>query len=344
MLKKWIAVLLSLMLISMTFALAGSAEPSNAEEEMAEGADSDWYMEILDDPEIAGEFPYHCFADVNGDGVPVLIVSSTEEAFIGAEDHANVYLYRDGGAELVLSVGGAGGDKFFCNAGSHTLTHYSRLSGEEHIEVCEVKDGALTPIMKVDRYAPNHGPAENAEADTFFRDDAEISAEEGEALFAQYADDGEAVCYEPLSIANPWVDMTAEELEQASGVRLGVPEGAEDIIWRWLADESLAEMQFTLDGDEYCARVKPAALEEGQLENISGMYFAWENEEEVTIGGCHGTIDQAQTGSEEFVELCQWYDIAPGLMYSLSAYTTDVDGLDLVAVAGIVYVPMQGDA
>ena len=196
MLKKWIAVLLSLMLISMTFALAGSAEPSNAEEEMAEGADSDWYMEILDDPEIAGEFPYHCFADVNGDGVPVLIVSSTEEAFIGAEDHANVYLYRDGGAELVLSVGGAGGDKFFCNAGSHTLTHYSRLSGEEHIEVFEAKDGALTTVTKVDRYAPNHGPAGNNTEDACFQDDAEITAQECEELFGQYAGDDELVTYE----------------------------------------------------------------------------------------------------------------------------------------------------
>ena len=58
----------------------------------------------------------------------------------------------------------------------------------------------------------------------------------------------------------------------------------------------------------------------------------------------YGTIGQAQTGSEDFVELCLWYDQAPGLMYSLSVSTTELDGLDLVAVAEVVYSPMQGDA
>ncbi|MBO4884597.1 MAG: haloacid dehalogenase-like hydrolase [Clostridia bacterium] len=147
-----------------------------------------------------------------------------------------------------------------------------------------------------------------------------------------------------LGMANPWADMTKDELEQVSGVPFGVPDGAEEVVYRWLESEGLAEMQFTLDGDEYCARVKPAALEAGQLENISGMYYGWENEESVTIGHCEGTIGQYQTGSEEWVELCQWYDLAPGLMYSLSVYTVDPDGLDLTAVAEMVYVPTQGDA
>ena len=39
-----------------------------------------------------------------------------------------------------------------------------------------------------------------------------------------------------------------------------------------------------------------------------------------------------------------WYDIVPGVMYSLSVYSTDLDGLDLTAVAEQVYVPVQGDA
>ena len=102
-------------------------------------------------------------------------------------------------------------------------------------------------------------------------------------------------------------------------------------------------MQLVMDGDEYCARIQPAALEEGQLMDISGMYFDWDHEEAVTIGGCPGTISLAQTGSEDWVELCQWYDAAPGLMYALSVYTTDPDGLDLTAVAQMVYVPMQGE-
>ena len=146
-----------------------------------------------------------------------------------------------------------------------------------------------------------------------------------------------------FQLANPWENVTQEELTQAAGVRFGVPEGAENILYRYLESEGLAEMQFTLDGDEYCARIQPAALEAGELMNISGMYFAWENEEEISVGSCRGTLAQAQTGSEDWVELCQWYDAAPGLMYSLAVYTTEVDGLDLTAVAEQVYLPMQGN-
>ena len=147
-----------------------------------------------------------------------------------------------------------------------------------------------------------------------------------------------------VALPNPWQDMTAEQLQQATGLVFGVPEGAQDVLYRYLPGEGLAEMQFTLEGDEFCARIQPAALAQGELMNISGMYFAWENEEAVEVGGCAGTIGEAQTGSTEWVELCQWYDAAPGLMYCLSVYSTDPDGLDLVAVAEMVYVPVQGDA
>ena len=140
-------------------------------------------------------------------------------------------------------------------------------------------------------------------------------------------------------LANPWTDMTEEELKAASGLSFAVPEDAENVEYRWLASGNLAEMRFTLDSDEFCARVQPA----DEFMNISGIYFYWDNEETVTVGHCEGTIGMAQAGSEDWVELCQWYDAAPGLMYSLSVYTTDPDGLDLTAVAEMVYVPAQGE-
>ena len=144
-------------------------------------------------------------------------------------------------------------------------------------------------------------------------------------------------------LPNPWLDLTVEELTAASGLSFGVPERAENVLYRYLPSKNLAEMQFTLGADEYCARIQPAALQEGELMNIAGMYFLWENEQAVTIGHCRGSIGQAQTGSEEWVELCLWYDPAPGLMYSLSVYTMDLDGLDLTAVAQQVYIPVQGN-
>ena len=202
MLKKRIAAFLTALLVLMASALAEMPNGLSDESEMAEAAESDWYMAVLADPELSVQFPYHSFLDINGDGVPVLIVSTTEDAFIGAEDGGNVFLYKDGESVLAMTFGGAGGEKFFCNADSHTLTHYSRLSGEEHIEVYEEKDGALALVTTADHYAPYHGPAENADADTFFQDEQAISPEAGEALFAQYTNDSDVVTYAPMSVAN----------------------------------------------------------------------------------------------------------------------------------------------
>ena len=162
-------------------------------------------------------------------------------------------------------------------------------------------------------------------------------SEKNESGFVSYAT-------EEVEIANPWTQMTEDELAEVSGVSFNLPEGAENAVYMWLESDSLAEIQFTMDGDEYCARVKPDDLEVGQLDNISGMYFSWDHEEEITVGHCSGTIGLAQTGSEDFVELCLWYDPAPGLMYSLSVYTIDPDGLDLTAVAANVFPAAQGDA
>ncbi len=141
------------------------------------------------------------------------------------------------------------------------------------------------------------------------------------------------------ALANPWRDLTGDELARVSGMAFGVPEGAEGVVYRWLESDGLAEMQFTMDGDEYCARAQSAELSEGELMNISGMYFQWDHEEAITVNGCPGTLGLAQTGSEDWVELCQWYDAGAKRMYSLSVYTTDPDGLDLTAVAQMVHRP-----
>lgn len=145
------------------------------------------------------------------------------------------------------------------------------------------------------------------------------------------------------SLANPWKDMTKEELEEVSGVVFGVPEEAENVIYRWMESDKLAEMQFTIGKDEYCARIQPAALEKGELLNISGIYYYWDHEEKITLGSCEGTLGIGQAGSEDWIELCMWYDLVPGLMYSLSDYTTEPNAASLAEVAKAVYVPMQGD-
>ena len=194
MMKRILALMLAALMMLTAFAMAETAEP-----ETAEGADSDWYMKVLDDGEITGQFPYCCFADVNGDGVPVLIVTTTADDFIGAEDYGRVYVYDAGGPKLAMEVGGAGGDRFYCNDETHTLTHYYRFSGEGHIEVFELGNGALKPVTQVDSYGPFHAPTEDNADSVYFQDGQEIDEAACEALFDRYAADDDVLTYQPVN-------------------------------------------------------------------------------------------------------------------------------------------------
>ena len=154
---------------------------------------------IAKDERILAEYPYHAFIDLNGDGVPVLIISTTEDDFITDADRAAVYVYADGEAKNVLEVGGGGGDIFYANLDEKTLTHFSRLSGERHIEVFHVEDGALKPVTHADYYGPHHYPEQDSEDPLYFQDYAPVAEAEGETLFELYTAEDAAVTYEPMA-------------------------------------------------------------------------------------------------------------------------------------------------
>lgn len=191
MMKRLFCIMFAVVLMACGFAMAEDVP-------MAEGADSDWYMAVLTDSKITKEFPYHAFVDVNGDGVPVLIVSTTEDSFITDEDAARVYVYDKGEPKPVMEVGHGGGDKFYCNGEEHTLTHYYRLSGESHIEVYQVKDGALEWVTNADSYAPHHSPVDDNEEQVAFQNGESIEATAYDALIEKYAGEAMAVTYEKL--------------------------------------------------------------------------------------------------------------------------------------------------
>ena len=146
-----------------------------------------------------------------------------------------------------------------------------------------------------------------------------------------------------VGLANPWEDLTEEELTAKSGLSFGVPEGAENVIYRYLQANNLAEMQFTIGTDEYCARMMPVQLANDELMDISGMYYEWEQESQISVGPYHGTIDQARAADGIWAAVCLWYNYDQGIMYSISVSTTNPDGLNLTAVAEQVGAPKQAN-
>ncbi|MBR6089578.1 MAG: hypothetical protein IKP86_06570 [Anaerolineaceae bacterium] len=140
-------------------------------------------------------------------------------------------------------------------------------------------------------------------------------------------------------MANPWVETDADGLMETLGLEFNVPEDAEDVVYRMNESEQLAEMKFVLNDMPFTARIKPSALE---MEDITGMHYKWDVEEESDAHWTREKIMQAKDG-ENTVEAILWFDIVPGLTYSLSTKAPDLDGFDIVAVAQMVWHQVQGD-
>lgn len=235
-----------------------------------------------------------------------------------------------GGNILVVTSGGIT---------TNLVSHFTTVRGgiaNAAVTYFDSVDGILILGMVGDTsYADKGAEIRAAEAG-----DAE-TAEEPAAEAAEEAGEEEAAEAPAIGMANPWTDTTAEDALQELGFEMGLPEGAEDAAYRVLADEQLLEMDFTLDGLDFTARMKPSAEVE-EIEDISGLYYSWENEEECEIGYAKGLLRQAK-GDEGTIENCIWLDVVPGFVYSLSTSAEDLDGFDLTAVAEQVFRPMQGE-
>lgn len=138
---------------------------------------------------------------------------------------------------------------------------------------------------------------------------------------------------------NPWVETDADGLMKKLGLQFNVPEGAKDVIYRMYESEKIAEMKFVLYDMPFTARIKPAALE---MEDISGLFYDWDVEIESDAHWYREKCMKAKDGKDT-VEAFLWFDIVPGLTYSLSTKAPDLDGFDITAVAQMVWHQVQGN-
>jgi hypothetical protein len=137
---------------------------------------------------------------------------------------------------------------------------------------------------------------------------------------------------------NPMRESSAQEILDTLGLSFAIPDRAEDVAY-YIIDmddgTALAQAVFTLDGTEITYRIQPAA----SFTDISGVYEDWTTAESVQIQYGSGEAYCSDSGKG----VCLWYDAAPGLMYSVyMSANADID--TLAALAGELFVPMQGDA
>lgn len=154
-----------------------------------------------------------------------------------------------------------------------------------------------------------------------------------------------SVCFataEQAMIANPWTDCTREEMAAEIGIDMEAPAEAEDPAWSYMVsgEDVMGDLRFTAEGVRYCYRIAPAA----EFTDISGLYYDWTIEDEDSVSYCDAATKRVITEDEGTIDLVLWFDVVPGVMYSLSAQADDLDGFDILAMAEELFVPMQGEA
>ena len=141
-------------------------------------------------------------------------------------------------------------------------------------------------------------------------------------------------------LPNPLKETDAEGIMQTLGLGFGVPEGAGEVSYYIINDET-AEMRFTIDTTRFKARIKPSA----EFEDISGMYYDWTATIDTwKVQHCDARNMSYISETEDDAMVTLWYDAAPGLMYSLSAVDNDLNGLDLQVLADQIFIPVQENA
>lgn len=129
---------------------------------------------------------------------------------------------------------------------------------------------------------------------------------------------GESVNDEPeetdnggnAQMVNPMVEVTPAELENAIGVALVPPEGAEDVNY-FIINSVLGEVQFMYDGLEYNYRAQKTA----EFQDISGVYLA----DPITPDDLANAEGLGKCDGKYCVFL--WYK--DGYSYAVSAATAD---------------------
>lgn len=136
----------------------------------------------------------------------------------------------------------------------------------------------------------------------------------------------------------------AELLENARILAAGLgqelataPEGAEDIVISVFSQNgrTVAETAFTLSGARWVYRTAPGELE---LVDISGLgSFSLSAAGKVSY--CDAQLSYDEGGAGKII----WFDIVPGIEYSLSV-DTGASAEALTNMADTLFIPMQGDA
>jgi hypothetical protein len=269
--KRIIAGIITLVMV-MGMVGCGSSQKQEAEtqeattqvvDETENTAPEDWYKEILADEATQKEYPYYRLLDVNLDGVDELFLSTTEKHFIGAEDKACLISDYNGDIKTLQEIGGQGGEYWIWGKVDATLSYYSRLSGESHIILYNLKNGELVQVATADYYAAHHYPEEDTDEAKFMIDGKEVAEEEYDSFYEQYGNEAGAIDFEKYG------EAAAEEDDHA-----GLSQAEYDALMKQVADSEITKGYADLLPDEAFAAAKIVGIDEenGEAKAYARLY------------------------------------------------------------------------
>lgn len=135
--------------------------------------------------------------------------------------------------------------------------------------------------------------------------------------------------------------QTANEIMEQLGYQMAIaPEGATDIIYQAFLYKTLtvAETSFQYNDIRYCFRTAATYEINDFFTDISGEDFTYQTEEITELGWCPARIYYNENSTGKIV----WFDIAPGLLYSLTM-DSGASKNTLISMAEALYSPAQGD-
>lgn len=145
----------------------------------------------------------------------------------------------------------------------------------------------------------------------------------------------EPVAEEPaVGLPNPMREVTPAELLEEMGLELGYMSEYDNAhFFIYNTEPPIAEVQFGYQGRDYRYRVATPALET----DISGLHFTTVETTDAPVGYNNAKLRKGDCGCD-----ISWYDIVPGVMYSLSCSdAAAAEGLTDFAV--LLYHPTQGE-
>ena len=144
---------------------------------------------------------------------------------------------------------------------------------------------------------------------------------------------------EVTGLVNPMEEVDYDKICEVTGCDAFLPDNAENLQF-FLVDGKLGEVRYTTENGS--TQMTLRAQKADEFTDISGLYYDWTFLEDGNIWD-YTSKEMGIRDAEGDIHVVNWYNQYSGVMYSLAAQASDLDGFDITAVAMNLMMPEESD-